>query len=181
MIEEHGTMTKLLKAFITGDDAVAAVEFALIFPVLVTIFLASVDLGQALWMNRKVIATSQTVGDLLARSDTVDDALIADVIDAADLIMEPFDFAEVGYDIISIRFDDDDALPEIAWRETVGMPADDRFPELADGLGAEGDGVMAVVVTATFEPVFYGFVLGDIDMTETAFLRGRRQPFVGRD
>lgn len=174
------TLRQLTSSFIRGDEAVAAVEFALIFPLLVSIFLASVDLGQALWMDRKVVATAQTVGDLLARTDEVDDNLIDDVIEAAELIMTPFDFSTVGYDIISIQFDPDDEMPEVAWRETVGMIEDDRFPEIAEGLGGAGDGVMAVVITATYEPVFYGFVLGDIDLRETSFLRGRRQPFVNR-
>jgi hypothetical protein len=54
------------------------------------------------------------------------------------------------------------------------MTPDGRFPAVAAGLGGRGEGVIGVVMTYSFRPVFSGSFLGEIEMKEIALLRGRR-------
>lgn len=160
--------------------AVAATEFALVAPVLVSMFLGTVDLGRALWASHKVLGASQTVADLLTRKEMINDNDIADALDAAALIMQPLPINEVGYDIVGIRYDLSDT-PQVGWRETVRMDANANLPGAAIGLGIENEGVLGVSLSYTYTPAFFGFLLGEIELVETAILRGRKSPYVAKE
>lgn len=165
--------------FVKSEAAVAATEFALILPVLVSMLLGTIDLGRGLWVSYKVLGATQTVADLLTRQETVSTTDLEEALTAMEMIMAPFPRSDVGYDIVGIEFAGQDA--EVRWRETANMLEDNRLPELADGLGADGEGVIAVTLTYHYEPQFYAFITGDIDLRETAILRGRRVAYVRRE
>lgn len=168
-----------MRAFFKSSNGVAATEFALVLPVLVSMLLGTIDLGRALWVSHKMLGATQTVADIITRNEIATNFDIQDAITAAEMVMDPFPMNEVGYDIVGIRFNQEDA--EIRWRETVNMDADRRFPGLADGLGDHNEGVVAVVMQYSYQPAFYGFVIGEVNLQETAILRGRRVPYVARE
>ncbi len=167
-----------LNAWRTNEDGVAVVETALVFPVMLTMFVGIVDVGEALLVNKKLITSAQIVSDLLARNDVVDDAEINDAIIAGEQSMYPYELTSFGIDIVGIRFDEDSGDPEEGWRITRDMSEDSDVIENADGLGDPGEGVLAVTVTYTYSPIFSGFAVGNVDMRETAYVRGRRTPMV---
>ena len=161
-----------------GDDrGLAAVEAALIFPVMLTLLLGVFDLGNGILANQKTIRASQVPADLIARNRSVDAAMVSEAVSAGRLAFEPMSSAGYGYDIVSIRFDDD-ANPQIVWRETDGMSQ--MANVLADvmPLAEAGNGVLVVGVEYEFRPVFAGFVIDNIPMQEIAFARGRKSPVV---
>ena len=49
----------------------------------------------------------------------------------------------------------------------------------AEDLGENGDGVIVVSVVYEYVPFFTNFIVDEIDMTETAFLRGRKSAILG--
>ncbi len=118
--------------------------------------------------------------DLIARTSTVDTAMINDAIDASELALDPFDTAAYGVDVVSVSFDDD-ANAVIEWRETRNMiPLADVLTRVED-LAQAGEGVLVVAVEYEFEPVFAGFVINDITMQEIAFARGRQGAVIERN
>ncbi len=165
--------------WIRGEEAVAAVESALVFPILLTLMLGTFDMGNAILSNQKVIRASQVTGDLITRERTVNDTQLEEAIDGGVLAMVPVDDTSYGVDIISIRFDDD-ANPVIVWRETRNMTALTDVLTRVESLAEPNSGVMVVAVQYTFEPVFAGFVVGDIHMQEISFTRGRKSSVVNR-
>ena len=61
------------------ETAVAAVETAILFPVLISMLMAVYDLGQGVVVNQKTISASQIIGDLIARNEVVNMALVEDI------------------------------------------------------------------------------------------------------
>lgn len=162
-----------MKKFIKDISGVSAVETAILFPVLLMMLTAVYDLGQGVVLSQKVNSASQVIGDLIARNETVNEALITDVINAGELALMPYSSAELSYDIVSLEFDEDGDAFEL-WRRTFGMDATNIPLEEAVGLGGEGEGVVVVSVQYTYEPFFNEFFVGDLLMNERAFLRGRK-------
>ena len=162
-----------------GRDAVAAVESALIFPVLLTLLLGVFDMGNAILANQKAIRASQVVADLVTREREVSDADIDEAVEAGQLAFEPLESGSYGVDIVSIRFDDD-ANPEIVWRETQNMSAVASVLTDVASLAEAGGGVVVVNVEYLFEPIFAGFVVNLVPMQETAFARGRKSAVVNK-
>lgn len=164
----------------TKDEAgVAAAEFALVFPVMLVLLVATFDLGNGILVNQKTIAAAQSVADLLGRTTTVTDDILEESIRAGELSIEPFPLGDFGIDIVSVCFDENDS-PQVVWRETRNMGEDGDAVNSTIGLGTEGDGVVVVVATYNFQPSFSVWSIGDIDMREAAFVRGRRAAVVKR-
>ena len=163
-----------------AEDGVAAMEAAFVFPLLLILFLGVFDMGNGILANQKAIRASQVTADLIARSRTVDAAMIDDAVEAGRLSFQPMDTSTFGVDIVSVRFDDD-ANPVIVWRETRNMtPVSDVLSDVVP-LAEAGSGVLVVAVEYQFEPLFGNFVIDAIPMQEIAFARGRRSPVVWRN
>lgn len=167
--------------WVREDEAAAAVEAALIFPILLTLLLGTFDMGNGILANQKTIRASQIVADLVTRNMTVDSIEIGEAVTAGGLAFEPLDSSSYGVDIVSIRFNEN-AEPEIVWRETTpGMAQNQGVLADVASLAEANNGVVVVTVGYVFEPVFAGFVLDEMPMREVAFARGRRSAVVNME
>ena len=165
------------------EDGVAAIEAALVFPIMLVLLLGVYDIGNAVLCNQKTIHASQIVADLITRDSQVDDAMIDNAITASQLSLNPANNLDsYGVDIVSIRFDEN-ANAIVEWRETVNMtPNADVLSDVAP-LASAHSGVVVVTVNYTYRPVFAGFQMGEFSiglmpMEEVAFARGRRSAVV---
>lgn len=164
----------MLHAWLRDENGVSSLEFALVFPIAVTLLLGTADVGYALWLQRKLLSAAQAVGDLLTREDSLNAAKVADAIRGAELVLQPFSSTGLAYDVVGVEFRPNNGQPIVQWRTTRNMSPDARFPAVVSGLGARGEGVIGVVMTYTYRPVFSSHLVGDVAMQETAILRGRR-------
>lgn len=167
----------VIRRWIREEKAVAATEAAILFPVLMSLLMGVYDIGNGIVVNQKAVTASQIIADLVTRNQVVDMDLITDIQIAGRMAMEPFPTAPMGYDIASIEFDDDDN-PEVLWRVTSNMTANDAAVDSTDIIADAGEGVVVVTVAYTYRPFFAHFVVDQIDMQEVAFLRGRRSATV---
>ncbi|MCB1555717.1 MAG: pilus assembly protein [Alphaproteobacteria bacterium] len=163
----------------TDEKGVSAIEFALVFPVLLLLLLGSFDIGRAILVDQKLIVSSQVVADLVARVDSLDDDMLNEAVRAGELVIEPYDLNNFSLAIISAEFDDSDS-PQLVWSEVQGMQDVPDVLDRANGLGTVGEGVVIVVVRYNFEPSFSVFSVDGFEMQEVAFARGRRVPVVQR-
>ena len=67
-----------------NQDGVSALEFALIAPVLILIYLGAVELSLLMRIDRRVTSTSASLGDLTARLATVTDDDMSEMFQAAE-------------------------------------------------------------------------------------------------
>lgn len=85
-----------LKRLAGNTKAIAAVEFALVAPLMLTLYLGSVDLSQAITADRKLTSVAGTLGDLLAQArDTLTLNSLTDYFAASQAVMLPFDGDQV--------------------------------------------------------------------------------------
>ncbi len=79
------------RRFFRAESAVAAVEFALVLPVLVTLYFGTIE-GSALYSaDRRVATIAGTVGDLVARVKTsIPSATMTDYFQASAQIIKPY-------------------------------------------------------------------------------------------
>ncbi len=168
---------KGFRQYIEGKEAVAAVEAALLFPVLLLMLLGMLDLGYGILASQKTIRASQVVADLVARKSTLNMSEINEAVEAGRLALDPFDTSSYGVDIVSIFFDEN-GQSNVCWRHTVNMSPNQNVLASTNGLGASGEGVLAVTVKYRYAPDFSSHIISDINMQEVAFTRGRRSSVI---
>jgi len=171
-------LNKLKNSKYAKDDrGLSAIEMAILFPVLLSMLMAVYDLGQGIVINQKTVGASQIIADLITRREVVDTALIIDIVNAGELALDPYPTTSFGYDIASVTFDEE-AEPVVLWRVSANMDESESAINSTIGLGDEGEGVVVVSVAYQYEPFFSSFVIDTFNMTERAFLAGRKSTTV---
>ncbi|MDP9127494.1 MAG: pilus assembly protein [Pseudomonadota bacterium] len=127
---------------------VAAVEFALTLPIWVTMFLGMTDGAYCLVVNERVDRIAYSVTDIVAQYQTITKANLADIVQAASQLMNPFAFNANGVVIVSSVYKPPGQSPTICWQYVGGGTAN-----LPTKLGSTGG-------TATLPN---GLVLNDND------------------
>ena len=75
-----------------NQKGIAAVEFALIVPVLMLSYLGATDVTQGLAIDRKLGQVASTVSDLVAQEDSITSEQVQAFFQSGMAIMRPFDF-----------------------------------------------------------------------------------------
>jgi Flp pilus assembly protein TadG len=83
----------------------SAVEFALILPVMLGLFFASVELGDALTIDRKVNIVTSTLADLVAQTKEITDTDMANIFNAATSIMTPYPTTSLKLKVTGVNID----------------------------------------------------------------------------
>ena len=170
-------MRALSKIF-RDEGGNATIDFALVLPIMLVLFIGVVEATNVLRLDRKVVAAAQTTADLVSQRREVTDAQLNDILTAAELILEPFAAAAHSVGIVGVRYDDATGDPTIDWTKSKnGGAAPDALTQ-AVGLGEPGDGVIVVRVAYSYTPLFFDFIMGPTTIEEVAVLRPRRSSFV---
>ena len=79
-----------VRKFARETRGAAAVEFALVTPLMISMYFGMVELSSGVAIDRKVTMVSHTLSDLIAQATAVDDTDIANVFNASSSIMTPY-------------------------------------------------------------------------------------------
>lgn len=103
-----------LRDYVRDSRAVAAVEFALILPPLLVLYLGSIEGSSLITIDRRVEIISGTMGDLVARwdpsADAIPNATLQDYFEASKVIMFPYARNTLTMVVSVIEVQDDDTV-----------------------------------------------------------------------
>lgn len=172
----------LARRFRRDPNGVAAVEFALIFPVLLALYLGVVDASQILTASRKASHVSSAVGDLVAQAISIDDDGIDNIFAAAEAMLEPFPTDALTVVVTSV-IADADGNTTVDWSD--GLHASARAEGstivLPEGLVEPGTSVIMSEVTYEYSSAVSELVAGgSVDLDDTFYLRPRKSLMVAR-
>lgn len=94
MMRLRSAFARLLGRFRRETEAVAAVEFALIVPFLITLYLGSMEAAGLFTVDKRINSISATVGDLIGQWDpadgTISNSELTNYMDASKGILAPY-------------------------------------------------------------------------------------------
>ncbi len=174
----------LLRSFRKDCEGVAAVEFALIAPLMIALFIGTLEVSAAVSVNRKVSRISSVVGDLVTQNDELTGNAINAIMDVAGDIMAPYSNI-VKIRITGITVEDGDAT--VVWScnshwSSAGVGEDYNVP---DSIRTDGTFLVAARVQTDYQPMVgwtrysgsgtgaISFDQTEITMDEQIFLRPR--------
>src|SRR5690606_19187870 len=138
----------------------AAIEFALIFPVMVGMYMGVAEFGQVLSLNRKITNIAAATSDLVGQEKTIDDSKIADIFAAATSMIVPYDELPISIVVSSIVADPDDGDTTVDWSDARnGTPrAAGQAIDVPAGLIGPGETVIYTEITYQYDSVVGRFV-----------------------
>lgn len=102
------------RSLASKEEGVAAVEFALLLPVLLILLIGMSETTEALNHDRKVSQVASTMADLVSQAQEISATEISDYFKGADSIMSPYESGPMNIIIASIRFDGS-GNPKVDW------------------------------------------------------------------
>ncbi|MYZ48679.1 TadE/TadG family type IV pilus assembly protein [Propylenella binzhouense] len=111
-----------LSSLARRQDGVAAVEFALVAPVMILLWIGGVEVTQALSVDRKVTDLASSTGDLVARWKTLTYADVENIFDIAEGVMYPYDGSAADMVITAVDVDSK-GNATVAWSRARGSHA----------------------------------------------------------
>ena len=98
-------LTRARQRFAGDERGVSAIEFVLIFPLLVTMLAGTVDIGQALTVSRKMNQVVATLGDMTSQQGTWSTTDIDAIVAGTATIIEPFSKTDLKIDLAILDVD----------------------------------------------------------------------------
>ena len=169
----------VLKYWYRDDRASVAIEVGLLIPVMLTLLLGVVDVGNYICADQKLIDANHMVADLLTRNPTIATSDLQDAFTAGQLTMGPYDAATFGIDVVGVQFEGGPTQPQIQWRYTNNAVTNGDVPTDTNNLGNDQDGVIVVTATYTYVPFLIGGLANlSYNLKEVAIARGRNGLYI---
>ncbi|CTQ62050.1 MAG: pilus assembly protein [Roseibium album] len=99
--------TGAMKKFRRDDNAVSAVEFAMILPFMFFLLIGMTELAEALNQDRKVSRIANAVADLIAQEEAVSRTDLDSLMNIGEKILDPYPSTNLQVIVASVSFDDD--------------------------------------------------------------------------
>lgn len=154
-------MMRLLAKFARETRGVAAIEFALIVPFVILVYLGLFDLTSLITLNRKVTYSTSVIADLVTQNNTnVLRNQIVDYYNAVEMVLDPVPIADVRVEVHGYRMVGG-VVTEI-WDTDNGQGTACGAPSTSglDVLMADGNDIVVAQVCTEFTPRIATF-LGD--------------------
>ena len=149
------------------------VEFALLMPILATIFFGLFEGSQAILAYMKLVAATQTIADLITQQQSLTSTDMDNFNRAGQLVMGPFPTASFGFAATSVIFDINTGAATLGWSQTRNASALGNWSALAAGYGQKGESVIIVQGNYGYTSVLSYVLPATINMSQIAFSRPR--------
>ena len=103
LAKQKNKLGRLLRRFAPASDGIAAVEFAMVLPIMLAMWIGTVEVQQAIAVSRKSILVSRTLADLTARATTINNAGMTNIFNATTAVLAPFPTTTLGMVVTSIK------------------------------------------------------------------------------
>lgn len=173
---------RALSALLRCRRGIAATEFALILPVMILVLAGTVELGNALLLDRKVTRAAHSAADLVAQARSVTTGDLNNVFDAVQQILLPFP-ATMQITLTSVFRDPATNATRVAWSQTRNGTAYSQGASYAlpqTNMLLSGESVIVSEITYAYSPLFSDLILDNITLKDQAYLKPRRVAQVAR-
>jgi Flp pilus assembly protein TadG len=158
-----------LRKFAEDTRAVAAVEFALVLPLMLALYLGSVEAARLYTADRKVATIASSMADLVSREKgSIKKTTLDDYFKAAANTMQPYSDTDLGQVVTLVKIASD-GKATVSWSAKYGTAtarnANDDFPLASttkiNALAKNADGwLIAAEVTYPYQPIL-GYIISD--------------------
>lgn len=156
-----------------SEAGVAAIEFALILPLMVLMLLGLTEVTYGVNMDRKLTLLTRSLADLSSRSDKMTTAEMQNIFAAARAVMTPYDTSKVGMTVSSVAVTQSGSnyTGAIEWSCTSGFSPTTRSTGSAypvpSGFTVGGKSFMLVETKLPYTPIFGHALKQVINLGET--------------
>ena len=177
----NAIMTSLIARFARDKRGLSAIEFAMLLPLMVTLYLGGVEISQGVSIDRKVTLIARTVADLTAQASKVTNADMTNILDASTAVMQPYVTGPLKLTVSSVVIDAN-GIAKIAWSDTRGGTARSvgSIVSIPAALVVPNTSLIWGEAAYAYQPTVGYVVTGTLNLSDQMFMRPRLSDQVQR-
>ena len=186
-----------MSALVRDRSGVAAIEFAFVVPILLCMYLMTMEISQAIEANKKLGRAGNLVGDLVTQQGEITSSEIQSIMEIGEALIQPYNRSVPSITVTAINIGSDaetkETTAKVLWSRRMGLDENNKkaftAAENPDGtvpsfLNVPGTFVIRVDAELDYMPVLLGDAQGNalgigsafdvLVMGETYYMRPRR-------
>jgi Flp pilus assembly protein TadG len=158
---------------------VAAVEFAILLPVMLTLYIGGNEVGHALTVARKVTHVSSSLADLATQSKTISNSDMCNIMDAAAAVITPYPTSHLRIKLTQVKIDSS-SVAKVEWSGAYNDTALTKGSTvtLPTGVTTANTWVVIGEVHYAYTPTIGYVLVGTLDLSDKFYLRPRQSDSV---
>jgi Flp pilus assembly protein TadG len=170
-----------IAGFAQDRRGVSAVEFAMLLPLMVTLYLGAVEISQGVSIDRKVTLTTRTVADLASQVSSINNADMTNMLNATSAVVAPFDASKLKVVVSAVTIDNN-GTAKVVWSDTRNGTARGvgSTVTLPTALNVNNTTLIWSEVTYAYTPTIGYVVTGTLNLADQIFMRPRLSDTVTR-
>jgi Flp pilus assembly protein TadG len=164
-----------IRRFRRDRRGVAAVEFALLLPLMLVIYVGGNELGHALTIARKVTHVTSSLADLTSQPTTLSSSDVTNIFNAAASIMTPYPTSRLRIKLSGITIDSA-GVAKVKWSQAYNDTAltTNDVVTLPSGVSTPSSFLVTAEVHYDYDPVI-GYVLTrNLDLHDQFYFQPRQ-------
>jgi Flp pilus assembly protein TadG len=168
------TLAQHLARLSRDQDGVSAVEFAMLLPLMLTLYLGTVEISQAIGINRKVTLTSRTVADLATQVSSISSSDMSNILSASSAVISPYDTTKLKVTVSEVTIDAN-GTAKIVWSCTLGgsVHAVGSTVTVPTALNVASTSLIWGEAAYTYKPTIGYVVTGTLNLSDQIYMRPR--------
>ena len=167
-------LPRLARRFVRDARGVSAVEFALILPLMMTLYLGGAEISQGIAASRKTTLVSRTVADLASQSSTISNSQMTAILDASAAVITPFSSTPLKVTVSQVKIDANGAAT-VDWSQTRGgaVHGTGSTADVPASLKVPNTYLIWTEAEYTYTPAIGHVVSGPIALKDQMYMRPR--------
>ena len=181
MIALARTMSRGVACFAKARSGLAAVEFAMLLPIMMTLYLGCVEITTAVATQRKVTLTARALADLSSQFTSIANADMSNILNASGDIIVPYAAANLQA-VVSELSIDGQGQATVVWSDTLNGTARSvgSVVNVPSSLATANSYLILGEAAYSYNPT-YGYVMtGTVSLSDQIYMRPRQSSSVAR-
>ena len=160
---------------------VSAVEFAMLLPLMVTLYLGAVEISQGVGINRKVTLTARTVADLASQVSSINNSDMTNLLNAAASVVAPYSSSQLKVTVSAVSIDGT-GVAKVTWSDTLNgtKRAVGSTVTLPTALNVANSQLIWAETSYNYVPTIGYVITGALNLTDQIYMRPRLSDTVTR-
>ena len=163
------------------QDGGSAIEFAMLLPLMITLYLGSVEVSQGIGIDRKVTLTTRTVADLASQVSSINNTDMNNLLTASQSVIAPYDTSKLKVTVSAVTVDTN-GVATVAWSDTLGgtKRSTGAGVTLPAALNVPNTTLIWSEVSYSYKPAIGYVITGTLNLSDQIWMRPRLSDTVTR-
>ena len=163
----------IMRRFAGDRRGVSAVEFALIAPMMIGLYLGCVEISDGVAADRKVSLTAAALANLTAQVTTITDTDMTNILDASSAIIAPYAASKLKITVSCINIDANKNAT-VKWSVTRNGTANSGTVALPSALAVASTQLILAEASYAYTPTVGYTITGTLNLSDKMYMSPRQ-------